>query len=242
MRCDPIDWADLSSDQIPSLQAEYRKIWFHASWYFVYLEIENHGMRSRAKDWSFSAKCKDGETPISGVPIARSWNPPKSWPRIQYHTLDEIESMYLEQGAVYHVFFAVEMDISPGNINTESFTARFQGSNGEIVCRFASNSSTPPKPVVLRAIGLNLAKEMRDLNIAVPKGLTLDEEYERLSEHFSDFIKRTHEFKDRVRVVLNEPRVLTIPTDWCVASKDHLRLLANAVEKEAVRVAEDIPA
>jgi hypothetical protein len=107
------------------------------AWYIVWFQVEALSAQSKATDWAFEVRGIGGE----GYPcafVSRDWKPPKSWPALDYSSLEQIENMYLESARVYNVFVHVVCEAAYSQIRFETFEARCRDSAGqEIILRMA---------------------------------------------------------------------------------------------------------
>jgi len=143
-----LELAELRSKQSPALHGEIiafevdprpmsseeMRLYNSGVCYATHLEIENLGAPSRTRDWQFILFLENGSMDMGPLVLSKiRWSPPSSWPNIEYQTLDEVQSEYLQSGKVYHVFFHVVAGVLSQNI--KSFEVHFKDGEGqEIIC------------------------------------------------------------------------------------------------------------
>ena len=134
--------------------------------YVASLELENLGARpSRARKWTFSFRLSDG-TVTRGLPDQVHWSRPPSWPVLNYLTLAQIETTYLEAHKVYIAYVPLTVSVPRVGLTvmTETFEARFFDDDGtETICRLRPRGPLP-EPAGTRAqqILANLPSRPRD--------------------------------------------------------------------------------
>ena len=91
----------------------------------------------------------------------------------------------------------------------------------------------------LRQAGFDLAKEMRDFEVSIPRG-SREEEFEAIFPRFlKTFYPRLATLKDRFEVVLPKWSVQSA-AKWLPTDRDTLKKIANDLEQDANRTSADI--
>lgn len=137
-RFEVLDARDLSAAEFMELEENFR----HGDGMFYYIalvQITSGNLPSRATNWRFSVRAKDGSI-IPFTPVTKHWDAPASWPKIIYCTLDEVENTYLTENRVYNVFLHLQTKQGlASTLDLRSFEARFMDSNNrEIVCEMGA--------------------------------------------------------------------------------------------------------
>jgi hypothetical protein len=89
-----------------------------------------------------------------------------------------------------------------------------------------------------------LTANIRDFATTIPSGLTQTQEHDRIWEPYFDrhnFFERLSAIKERLSSVIGEWNVKS-PVEWAPVTRENLRTIANTLEREALLVAEDVPA
>jgi len=134
MRFESVDARALTEEAFADLEREIKTPPFPRFWYVALLQIETATDEpSRAKDWLFSVKGRDFVSEM--VPVAKPWGAPPSWPRIEYDTLEKVQTAYLQHGVLYNVLLHLTSTVNAGALDMRSFQARFTDSNGvDVIC------------------------------------------------------------------------------------------------------------
>ncbi|HEX3469281.1 MAG TPA: hypothetical protein VHT05_14470 [Candidatus Elarobacter sp.] len=96
-------------------------------WYVAWLQVEATTEPSRATDWSFAVWDSRGERHTCTY-IAKPYAPPKSWPDLDYRSLDKIENEYLESKHCYNVFLHIVCEAASDRLLLDTFEARCKDS------------------------------------------------------------------------------------------------------------------
>jgi hypothetical protein len=143
-RFENLDAADLDKAEFAELTEEFgRPLTVHDGLkaifgrpsgfrYIAWLQIETVSTPSKATNWTFSVQERDG-TAVECRPVARTWKPPKSWPNLEYHSLDEAANMVLQSDKLYNVFLHVVCDSRLADLRMDSFQATCEDKNGTAV-------------------------------------------------------------------------------------------------------------
>jgi hypothetical protein len=173
-----LDAYDLSNADVADLGRELPNPVIPGGWYTVWLELETTTEApSRARNWRFSVKRKNGAT-VRCTAVSKSWPPPPSWPRLPYVTLDEAASSYIKHAQVCNVFFHViahDAGHVSGDLDMASFEAQFTDSNGiAIVCRVREDANISAAERILAKLpeAVDLKQRVLDFASAIREALT----------------------------------------------------------------------
>lgn len=134
MRFAVVDAADLSHSDFTDLDKEIMEAARQSSrrmWYVAWVQIDSINAPTRATDWHFEIQKKDGSI-VPAAATRKRWTRPKSWPDIQYTTLDAVEHNALNAGQVYNVLIYLTIEELASNLALETFQARFTDGNGRM--------------------------------------------------------------------------------------------------------------
>jgi hypothetical protein len=132
MRFAVVDSRDLTSLDFVDLNKEMREAARQSSarmWYVAWVEIDSINTSTRATDWHFDIQRKDGST-VSAIATKKRWRRPKTWPDIEYTTLDAVEHSALSAGRVYNILIYLVIHELASNLALETFRARFTDGKG----------------------------------------------------------------------------------------------------------------
>lgn len=103
-----VDALDLSHSEFEELE---KIVWDGWSVYVVWFQLESHQNARRTRDWSFLVT-NDRREAVPYKIVPQSWSSPKSWPKIDYSALDEVQNNYIQVGRIYNVkcLIAIESD------------------------------------------------------------------------------------------------------------------------------------
>ncbi len=150
-RFEILDWDSLSEPQFDELDAEMRARTTRSrvttiedvltfgdgprSWFLAWVTMEKCSREpSKANAWRFTVKRMDG-IKVQCLPFAKRWGPPPSWERIEWHALEEMQSIFLRNACLYNVFLHVECPALPEDIDIATFEVQVTDDNGaEVVC------------------------------------------------------------------------------------------------------------
>jgi phage baseplate assembly protein W len=136
-----MDWQRISGQDKQLLDLAYRlelKAGEALVRFEARIDLVNSGAESRALDWRFSAKKKDGGI-VEFAPTPVQWSHPHWWPNVEYLSFNEFEGEYLKPGKTYRIFVC----LTTKNVNpkddyeslNQSFRAILKDETGaEVVC------------------------------------------------------------------------------------------------------------
>jgi len=141
-RFQPVDASDLSAAAFQDLERELlrqptilevvkngREI--AGLWFAVWLQVEVVEKPAKTSDWQFSMQGLNGIT-IPCEAVRKEWGAPNSWPKINYRTLEEIQTMFLQPAEIYNVLFYVVCRAFPSQYESNSFAVHFKDDNGNV--------------------------------------------------------------------------------------------------------------
>jgi hypothetical protein len=102
-------------------------------WYKTWLQIEAPIRPTKAIDWSFQVLDLAGN-PRQAVPLEVQWQAPRTWPSIDFHSLSQVQSMYLQPHTLYNVFVYLRCPLElKKETLAQPLVVSFRDNNGTLI-------------------------------------------------------------------------------------------------------------
>jgi hypothetical protein len=140
-RFEPLDFSDLSATELAEWEEEWKRPFTVGEvlayggdrrfYYKAWLRTEALGGASKASQWEYGVKHK-GDW-LRCLPVLRQWDAPKTWPKIDFNTLDQVQNMYLQPGVLYNVYMYICCPVAEQELEYKPFEIRFTDDRGLLI-------------------------------------------------------------------------------------------------------------